>query len=94
MEFVYSDGRSERTQTSPGGWALAVRRAGVRLERAVLQAPDRPSETVALDESRGRIFAIRLDSAAAMPAPFEQLILHQDDGALVSPQLRGRYVRH
>ncbi|MET4729013.1 hypothetical protein ABIE09_002825 [Lysobacter enzymogenes] len=94
VEFVYSDGRSERTQTSPGGWALAVRRAGVRLERAILQAPDRASETVALDEARGCIFAIRLDSAAAMPAPFEQMILHQDDGALVSPQMRGRYVRH
>lgn len=93
VEFVYSDGRSERSETSPGGWALAVRRAGARLERVVLQAPDRPGETLALDERRGRIFAVRLDSAAAMPAPFEQLILSQDDGDLISPQIRGRYVR-
>lgn len=93
VEFVYSDGRSERSETSPGGWALAVRRPGARLQRAVLQAADRPAETVTLDESRGRIFAIRLDSAAAMPLLFEQLILSQDDGDLVSPQIRGRYVR-
>lgn len=94
VEFVYSDGRSERVQTGPSGWALAVRRAGVRLERVVLQAPDLPGETLAVDESRGRIFAIRLDSAAAMPPSLRPIILSQDDGDLVSPQLRGRYVRH
>ncbi|MGJ7903641.1 hypothetical protein [Lysobacter sp. 1R34A] len=94
VEFVYSDGRSERTETGPGGWALAVQRPGVRLTRAILQPADRPRETVALDESQGRIFAIRLDSAAAMPAPFEQLILTRDEGGLIAPRIPGRYVRH
>ncbi|MGN7917487.1 hypothetical protein [Lysobacter sp. 22409] len=94
VEFVYSDGRSERTETSPGGWALAVRRPGVRLVQAILQPADRPRETLALDESKGRIFAIRLDTAAAMPASFEQLILTQDGGDLIAPRIPGRYVRH
>ncbi|ALN79307.1 hypothetical protein [Lysobacter antibioticus] len=94
VEFVYSDGRSERTETSPGGWALAVQRPGVRLAQAILQPADRPRETLALDESKGRIFAIRLDTAAAMPASFEQLILTQDDGDLIAPRIPGRYVRH
>lgn len=94
VEFVYSDGRSERTETSPGGWALAVQRPGVRLVQAILQPADRPRETLALDESKGRIFAIRLDTAAAMPASFEQLILTQDGGDLIAPRIPGRYVRH
>jgi hypothetical protein len=94
VEFVYSDGRSERTETGPSGWALAVQRPGVRLIQAILQPADRPRETLALDESHGRIFAIRLDSAAAMPAPFEQLILTRDEGGLIAPRIRGRYVRH
>ncbi|MGO0999966.1 hypothetical protein [Lysobacter sp. CA196] len=94
VEFVYSDGRSERTETSPGGWALAVQRPGVRLTQAILQPADRPRETLALDESKGRIFAIRLDTAAAMPASFEQLILTQDEGGLIAPQIPGRYMRH
>ncbi|WP_408952649.1 hypothetical protein [Lysobacter sp. Hz 25] len=94
VEFVYSDGRSERTETSPGGWALAVQRPGVRLVQAILQPADRPRETLALDERKGRIFAIRLDTAAAMPASFEQLILTQDGGDLIAPRIPGRYVRH
>lgn len=94
VEFVYSDGRSERAETGPGGWALAVQRPGVRLIQAILQPADRPRETLALDESQGRIFAIRLDSAAATPAPFEQLILVRDEGGLIAPRIRGRYVRH
>ena len=94
VEFVYSDGRSERTETGPGGWALAVQRPGVRLSQAILQPADRPRETLALDESQGRIFAIRLDTAAAMPASFEQLILTQDGGDLIAPRIPGRYVRH
>ncbi|KRD34110.1 hypothetical protein ASE35_10235 [Lysobacter sp. Root916] len=93
VEFVYSDGRSASAQTSPGGWALALQRPGARLQRVVLQAPDRPSETLALDEGQGRVFAIRLDTAAARPPSFEQMILTQDDGDLISPQIRGRYVR-
>lgn len=94
VEFVYSDGRTERTETSPAGWALAVQRPGARLKQAILQPADRPTETIVLDESKGRVFAIRLDTAAATPAPFEQLILTQDGSDLISPQVRGRYVRH
>lgn len=93
VEFVYSDGRSASAQTSPGGWALALQRPGLRLQRVVLQAADRPGETLALDEGQGRVFAIRLDTAAARPPAFEQMILSQDDGDLISPQIRGRYVR-
>lgn len=93
VEFVYSDGHSERTETSPGGWALAVQHPGARLKQAILQAADRPTETLALDEAKGRIFAIRLDTAAAMPAPFEQIILTLDQGDLIAPQVPGRYVR-
>ncbi|KQZ56315.1 MULTISPECIES: hypothetical protein [unclassified Lysobacter] len=92
--FVYSDGRTERTETGPSGWALAVRRPGARLQQVILQAPDIPAQALALDESRGRIFAIGLDSAAAMPVPFDQIILSQDDGALIAPRVPGRYVRH
>lgn len=92
--FVYSDGRTERTETGPSGWALAVQRPGARLRQVILQAPDVEAETLALDESRGRIFAIRLDSAAAMPVPFDQIILSQVDGDLIAPRVPGRYVRH
>ena len=93
VEFVYSDGSSERTETSPGGWALAVQRQGAQLKQAILQPADRPAETLALDEAKGRIFAIRLDTAAAMPVPFEQIILTLDKGDLIAPQMPGRYVR-
>lgn len=94
VAFVYSDGRHERAETGPGGWALAVRRPSARLQQVILQAPDVPAETLALDETQGRIFAIRLDSAVAAPVPFEQIILSQDNGDLIAPQVPGRYVRH
>jgi hypothetical protein len=93
VEFVHSDGHSERTETSPGGWALAVQRPGARLKHVILQPADRPTETLVLDETKGRIFAIRLDTAAAMPAQFEQIILTLDKGGLITPQVPGRYVR-
>lgn len=94
VAFVYSDGRRERTETGPSGWALAVQRPSARLQQVILQAPDVPAETLALDETQGRIFAIRLDSAAAAPVPFEQIILSQDNGDLIAPRVPGRYVRH
>ena len=93
VEFVYSDGRSEHTETGPSGWALAAQRKGVRLKEVVLQPADLPPQTLALDEGQGRIFAITLDSAAARPVPFDWIVLSQDDGALIMPNVRGRYVR-
>ncbi|NUO76973.1 MAG: hypothetical protein HOQ32_13270 [Lysobacter sp.] len=93
VEFAYSDGRSEHTETGPSGWALAVPREGARLKHVVLRPADLPPQTLALDEDQGRIFAITLDSAAARPVPFDWIILGQDDGALIMPNVRGRYVR-
>jgi hypothetical protein len=96
VEFVFADGRREARTTGPGGWALVPKRDGVPLRALVMHPTDETyaPETLAVDAGNGDVFAIRVDTAAATAPPFDELLLIPDADALISPQFRGRYVRH
>ncbi|MGO1073605.1 hypothetical protein [Lysobacter sp. CA199] len=98
VDFIYSDGRVERRETSPDKSALVPQRPGTRLTQVTVHIDrihsNHPAETLAVDESKGRIFVLRLDTAAVRPLAFEEMPLKLDGGDLKSLDFGGRYVRH
>ncbi|MEH6416328.1 hypothetical protein [Pseudomonas sp. CGJS7] len=98
VDFVYSDGQTERREIIAGQTPYAPYRAGTRLQRVAFSIDrahaDRPAETIEVDESKGRMFVVSMDTVGLKPSALGDMTLKLDHGDLKSSDFGGRYVRH
>jgi len=96
VTFVFADGEQIKRSTDEHGYATIARDDTASLRAIAIERPEAnlPSEEIALNPSRDRVFNIQLDRTAIIDVPpFDHLVLQVEGSNLVSEKIGGSYSR-